>query len=482
MSFVAAFVICALGVVGLFWLDRDKSVKPSKALWLPVIWLWIIGSRPVASSLQIWTGFGSQSAASGGLDAQLDGSPTDAVVLAFLLAIGVVVLYRRKARTTALLKASAPILIYFLYCLISVTWSPFPGVAFKRWIKAIGDLVMVLVVVTDAHPSDALRRIFSRVGFILFPASILLIRYSVLGRGFDEFGNVTNTGVTTNKNTLGLITFVIAIGVVWNLRVLLRNRKQSNRGRRLWAQVILIVLAVAVFKMANSATSIVCLILGSLLMTVTGMRWVRRRPSRMHTVVLAIASVVAVAMLLGVDETIVHALGRKTDLTGRTEIWKTVIPMARNPIVGSGFESFWNSSSTTLNSFTGVQSRMFKDLVSAHNGYIDVYLNLGWVGVCLMVLILITGYWRASAAFRRDSEMGGLILAYIITAAVYSITEAGFRMLTPNWIFLLFAIVYAGGIASGVVSNAAQTRPRLRSPLQDRILTGAETRKLAEPV
>src|SRR5208282_1079520 len=50
---------------------------------------------------------------------------------------------------------------------VSVSWSPYPGVAFKRWIKAIGDLVMVLVVVTEADPIAAFRRLFSRVGFIL---------------------------------------------------------------------------------------------------------------------------------------------------------------------------------------------------------------------------------------------------------------------------------------------------------------------------
>ena len=52
-----ALLICHLGVAGLFFLDRDKSVRNSKALWLPVIWLWIVGSRPVSA----WLGMGSGS-------------------------------------------------------------------------------------------------------------------------------------------------------------------------------------------------------------------------------------------------------------------------------------------------------------------------------------------------------------------------------------------------------------------------------------
>ena len=170
-----AFLICSVGILGLFYLDRDKSVRCSAALWLPVIWLWIAGSRSVSS----WLGIGGSSPSN--LAATLDGSPLDAAVYEALIVAGIIVLFQRRRKTNALLKASAPILIFFLYCLMSTAWSPFHEPAFKRWIKAIGDLVMVLVLVTDIHPIAALGRLFSRLGFILFPASILLIRYTDIG-------------------------------------------------------------------------------------------------------------------------------------------------------------------------------------------------------------------------------------------------------------------------------------------------------------
>ncbi|MGD0778721.1 MAG: hypothetical protein ABSC05_38570, partial [Candidatus Solibacter sp.] len=144
MSPHIALFICIVGIAGLFFLDRDTSVRNSKALWLPVIWLWIVGSRPVS----VWFGI----APPADVDVQLHGSPVDRFVFLVLLAAGIVVLIRRSSRTSALLKASWPILIYFAFCLLSVLWSDFPFIAFKRWTKAIGDLVMVLIVVTDAEP------------------------------------------------------------------------------------------------------------------------------------------------------------------------------------------------------------------------------------------------------------------------------------------------------------------------------------------
>ena len=83
------------------------------------------------------------------------------------------------------------------------------------------------------------------------------------------------------------------------------------------------------------------------------------------------------------------------------------------------------------------------------------------MGVFLIVLILISGYRRASKAFQRDPELGSLMLAYVATGTFYSITEAGFRMLTPSWIFLLLAVVGASGVVAGLLGGEA---PKIIAP------------------
>ena len=117
-----ATLVYACGIAGLFYLDRDKSIRTSKALWLPVFYLWILGSRPVSA----WLGMSPSTG-----DVQLDGSPIDALFFGILLIASVGVLVRRGRRTLTFLNANGPILIYFLFCLVSIVWSDFPGVAFK---------------------------------------------------------------------------------------------------------------------------------------------------------------------------------------------------------------------------------------------------------------------------------------------------------------------------------------------------------------
>jgi len=444
MNAQLAFLIFGIGVAGLFYLDRDKTDHTSGAIWVPVIWIGIAGSRAVSS----WFGMGDDSAVN--IASTLDGSPVDAFIFQVLIVAGLIVLYRRKNRAGTLLKASGPVLVYFAYCLVSTAWSPIHESAFKRWIKDVGDLVMVLVIVTESEPIAALRRLFSRVGFVLLPLSIPLIKYTSLGCSYDEYGP-TNTGVTTNKNELGLIVFVVSIGALWNVKSLLQDRNAPNRTRRLVAQGSLLLSGIVLFQLAHCATAIACFVLGSALMLATSLRAIRKRPARVHALCLGIILAGGAMLLLGGESLVTGALGRRADL-GRADIWKASIAAADNPVFGTGFESFWNTNvekvALQLPNYWGPT---IHNLVSAHNGYIEVYLDLGWVGLSLIALILISGYRNAVACFRRDPQFGGLLLTYIATCAFYSISEVGFRVLTPSWIFLLLAVVSASGFSAGLM-------------------------------
>lgn len=351
-----------------------------------------------------------------------------------------------------LLAQNGPVIAYFAYCLVSVSWSSHPDISAKRWIKAIGDLAMVLVIVTEPRLKDALSKVYSRVGFLLFPTSVLFIKYyGDLGRGYTPDGEPMNTGVSTNKNMLGVMLLVISLGTVWHLLNLIRTKNHPNRIRHLLAQGTLLAFGVALLGMADSATSIACFALGSGLMLATRLRMFRLRPMRVHLLCVAIALAGASAFLLGGEGDVAHVLGRKSNLSGRTIIWDAVLGAAGSPVFGTGFESFWISPNAQIfqRTLSNIGWWHPEGLNEAHDGYIEVYLNLGWVGVALISLILVRGYWSASQAFRRDADLGGLMLAYIIPTSVYCITEAGFRMLDPIWIFLLLAVVSASGIAAG---------------------------------
>lgn len=429
---IIASVVWTVGILGLLWLDRDKESRTSSALWIPVVWLWIVGSRPVSVWLQIAP---PQSAS----DQYIEGSPLDRLVFAVLIVAGLVVLACRGGRVARLLRANWPIVLFFIYCATSTIWSDFPGVAFRRWVKSLGDLVLILVVLTDGEPLAAVKRVLSRVGFVLLPVSVLLIKYyPSLGRTYSPgigFWSQMYTGVATSKNSLGGLGLIFGLGALWQFLGLFQNKDVLHRRRRLIAQGTLLAFAIEILWQTNSLTSSACFAIGSIIILTIMLFRFGKQPGVVHLLVAGLVSLSLFGLFLDPASGLIESLGRSSTLTGRTQIWSQVLSMPVSRLFGTGFESFWLGPRLQT-----IWSLYWWHPNEAHNGYIEVLLNLGWIGVSLLALLLITGYRRIFATLRRDPNVASLELAYFLVAVVYSFTEAGFRMLGLTWIFFLLAI------------------------------------------
>jgi exopolysaccharide production protein ExoQ len=424
-----ASAIFAVGIFGLFILDRDREAKTSKALWIPVLWLLINGSRPVSMWLQLSTPMDTP-------DQYLDGSPFDRVVYLVLLIAGLIVLVRRGRKVGTLLRANAPIIIFFLFCFASIFWSDYTFVAFKRWSKAIGDVVMVLIVFTDLDPEAALKRLLTRVAYVLLPMSVLFIKYyPELGRSFNQW-TWTNmySGVSTTKNGLGTICLIFGLLPVWRFFAVYRDKEDTHRMRKLTAYTAVIAMVLWLFWTANSMTSFACFVMASGLIMATNLRGFDGKPWVAHFIIAMMISLSLFALFFDSGGNLVGTLGRDTTMTGRTGIWKAVLSVSGNPWYGTGFESFWLGERLQR-----VWDMTEKGIQEAHDGYLEVYLNLGWIGVGLLALLIATGYRNVMAVFRRDPNAGRIRLAFFAVVVVYNFTEAGFRMMGPVWIAFLLA-------------------------------------------
>lgn len=431
MSPATACLFCWAGIFGIFWLDRDRGARSSPALWIAVTWFLLACSRSASQWLDPDQLIG--------LPAQmLEGNPLDRAVYTGLLVLGLIVLLNRREKVAGILRQIAPILFFFLLCLVSLMWSDYPLVAFKRWNKAIGDLVMVLIVWTDPQPINALKRLLVRTAYILIPLSILLIKYyPALGRTYGRwFGEVHYTGVTTNKNSLGAICLLFGVACVWRLFDLFSEHQNPQRTRRVIAQVIMLAMILWLFSIVDSMTSLSCFLLAVCLLLATHLRVLANNRSSVHYLVLIIVLIPALVVFLGLSQDALQNLGRDPTLSDRTLMWSMVIDLTHNRWLGTGYESFWLGP--RLDAMTSV----FKWIPNeAHNGYIEVFANLGWVGVAALAVVLLQGYRRVIRAWNQNLRMSSLMLAYFVVCVVYNFTEAAFfKMMAPVWMFFLFAI------------------------------------------
>lgn len=429
MSPSTASILCGLFVVSIFLLDRDRNSQASPALWISVAWLGISASRMVSQ----WEGVSL-----GTTEEIIEGSPFDAVILSCIIAAGLVVLIWRRHQVGIFLRANLPLLIFFLYSLASVLWSDYPAVAFKRWIKAVGDLVIVLVVLTDPDPA-AIKKFFSRAGFVLIPVSLLLIKYyPFLGRGWSDWtGEAFNTGVATQKNGLGYDCLIFGLISTACLLDMARRRETGRLAGPLIAHCTILVLTLRLFQLAHSATAFACFFIGISFMILTSLQPIVNRPKVVHATVLAILFTGCYATILDPGAGLLATVGRDATLTGRTEIWDLALKMDSSPSFGAGYESFWLQKKigyTLSSEWKGAPPNQ------AHNGYLQVYLDLGWVGVLLLAVIMFWGYKNVSRTFLVDPEAGRLKLTLFLVVALYNLTEAAFRDLHPMWIVFLIAI------------------------------------------
>jgi len=395
----------------------------------------------------------------------LEGNPLDRAFLTGLLLVAVLVLVRRGSRVIALLKANLPILLYFLYCGISFLWSDYPDVSFKRWFRALGDVVMILVVLSDTDWYGALKRFLTRVGFVVIPLSALFIRYfPELGRTYSRGGAPTWTGVCTDKNQLGITSALFGLASLYYLMELYRRpREERARGPR-FAYGIIVLTSAYLLYASNSATALSCFLLGGSLMMMTQLFQKARNATILNIAVTVAILVPFSAMFLGIGSGLVENLGRNTTFTGRTAIWRCAIPMVGNPVIGEGFESFWLGQR-----LVDIEKCIDQGLNQAHNGYIEVYLNLGWLGVILVATLLVTGYRRTVAAARGQTRAGSLRLAYFVVAVAYNFSEGGFKMMNPVWICLLMAIAIVPETPSPAtlnISSNGQDRRSLAGPVR----------------
>ena len=440
MAKLIATLCCYIGIAVLFWLVRDKKARTSKAVWIPVIYLLIISSRPLSSWLEM---------APPEIKDGVYSSPFDAAVSFILLALALIVLFFRQKKVASLLRGNIPILLFYSYAAMSMMWSDIPFVTLKHWTKGIEDVLIILVVVTDDAPVLAIRQVITRAGFLLIPLSVLVgIYYPVWGRRYTKGGAPEFTGVSVQKNQLGQICLILGLGLLWCLLQAYRDRKSAVRGRRLLAFGTTIVIDAWLLHKCLSLTSTVCLVLGAGVMILASRPSKRPKPLRVH---LLVATALCIALVpLFVAPTLVESVGRDTTFSGRTEIWHLLPTLLQNHWLGAGYETFLVGPRLVE------MVRTFGyDFQEAHNGYLEVYLNLGWIGVSLFACLLIDGYRKIVAGMRWDPTTGGLRLAFFVTVLIEGLTEAPFRMMTVTWFAMLWAILSAPKGASSAESCAA---------------------------
>jgi O-antigen ligase len=207
---------------------------------------------------------------------------------------------------------------------------------------------------------------------------------------------------------------------------------------------------------------LVCLLAATGLFFASRAPWFSTRPARLISLsVVAPLFFVALDSAIGLKARVLTLLGRDATLTFRTDLWDLVTSYQVNSVIGAGFMSFWTGERMAA------IWQVVPGVVQAHSGYVEQYLNLGYVGVAFIVLLIVVALFRIRRQMEYAPSAALLRLALLVVAALYNYTEASFYGANNVWVLLLVACIE---LPQPVAQPAAATVScRARQPWESRL-------------
>ena len=322
------------------------------------------------------------------------------------------------------------------YCLVSSLWSAIPDVTFKR--AVLFSLMIFLCFATFGKKSSNPH---SFLVVMAWPLGALLI-LSFLYTAALPSAAITSIGwrgVTSFKNEFGqLCAIALLVFCFFSLEV------ASHR----LLMLFMALLSFCGLIMSQSSTCAVAAMVG--LLVSGGLLLARKFLHNSKGSILLLSLFIVFCLLLLIllvsglvggdfQEQFFQLLGKSSTLTGRTKLWTLIWDNARwnNPWFGGGYGGFWNGLGSPAN-FTAY--RFPAGYVGqAHNGYLDVFNDLGYVGLVFLIAILSVYAFFVIKNFRKGKAEFYYHLAFLIYIILENYAESTFFRLVGFLNIVFFA-------------------------------------------
>ncbi|MEM8848691.1 MAG: O-antigen ligase family protein [Pseudomonadota bacterium] len=358
-------------------------------------------------------------------------------------------IWRDQQIILPLIARSWVILMFPVWCLLSVTWAAVPVEALKHAVYLFLTLLICFQVAASLSGRQLMHAVLLATGVIGVINIVYAFGTGDLGRGIFE-----------QKNTMGknmVVLWIVAFGTM------------LDPNARRWIRVAATGLAgiAAVMAVVSESATAVLLILASSGILMTGAVILRGGLFRASRLCLAffflaalagLGSVILPMMTLDPISLVLESFGKDTTLTGRTVLWDYAEEqIAENPVLGVGAGGFWQYHASPL-----VQKIYFEfykfpnDAFNFHNSLYEIAVHQGLIGLALASAALVWGIVKVTKA---AATLGTFPLIYffshMLVVVVRTLTESDF--LKP---FVLFHMIFWMGalIAHRELASRAKRR------------------------
>lgn len=381
-----------------------------------------------------------------------DSNPLRLGLATLLYLVAALLAVKSVGGTVRLLQKNPLAVALLLLPLFSMIWSVDPGTTFRRSIACGLTIVFCIYLAGRLSPEELLKRLM----FVLLLGGVASVFYSLLvpqfGMHYDA-GNLGSwKGVYGHKNDLGRVSAIALI-----VSYFVRPANQTERLYRLATITLFLFLLV----MSQSRTNWLIMMGIAGFVPLLGLLHSKRLALSLRVLTVLIFGVACVFLVMNSAEEFLAAVGRDDSFSGRQSLWQGVIAVVseRYPTLGAGYGAFFSELGGVRELGYLVAWGQIPD--HAHNGYLNVWADLGTVGLVILVLFLVTTW--AHLLRRTINEphrpawvaLNALMFFFLLNNISSSVAM---KHSDIAWVAVLLASFYA---RSALRSDARQ-RPALR--------------------
>jgi exopolysaccharide production protein ExoQ len=377
--------------------------------------------------------------------------------LSFLF-IPILLLAGRLQLTLRVLRATNPALLVLLgYTIISLAWSIDPSASFSRLTHALTLVLDCLAVVmigwTPTRVQDVARPILT----------VVLLGSVIFCLGWPDLAITPPVPPDTKYYWHGLAQQKNGLGSLATLAAVFWFHAWISKEKNLLTAMVGIFISVACMVLSRSSTAIMATafawgLMFMMLRTAPSMR--RYMPYIIGAfVVMTLAYSMAVLKVVpGLDillKPITALSGKDTTFTARTQIWDIIrAHIQLSPWIGSGYGGYWVGQIPTSPSYVFLKLMYFYPS-EAHNGYLDIINDLGYVGLLILLWYLVTYIRHAVRLLRYNYTQTTLYLALIFQQMLTNLSETHWLFVGHDFAVLTLATF---GMARTLLDGAAKRR------------------------
>jgi exopolysaccharide production protein ExoQ len=303
----------------------------------------------------------------------------------------------------------APIVLLAVLSLASVRWSISPESTTFQSVVLLGMTALGIYIGSRFDGDGIVALIRTTVLFVVILTAVVVLLTPEFG-GRDGYAW---RGVFVHKNLLGQ---TMAIGALaWGMYGLSTVRYR-------FLNLAMAGACIAIMVLSNSATSAIAL--AAAFASIPALRLGSRRPiGALGVLGMAIlAFQFGSANLERIVGAIVNVFGRDSTFTGRTRVWEKALEAINDrPLLGYGHSAFWGNPRVAAE----MEREIWWSPPTAHNGYLDILLSIGVIGLILFALSIgTTMLYALKLASQRNDLISLFPATYVVFVLVYNSSES----------------------------------------------------------